>query len=231
MKAFHTHLPRCSQHFLRQFFLPLFLLLVFGGAARKTTAKNTPPPAPVRVESVTRADVPRLLHGSGQRACVLICGRKTPRYRRDTAGSLYRRAGRARGRPAYQLLIRAPLRHLREKKGQLAKSQAQLAKAIDDMNRYGKLVGSGYVSRDAYEKPPPRPQPCAPPCNLTKPVWKAPPSTSATARWWPPSAGAVGALSVDKGNMVKAADATVIVNIDTLSPIYVGFSCQKCTCL
>ena len=46
-----------------------------------------------------------------------------------------------------------------------------------------------------------------------------------------PISGLVGAISVDKGNMIKAADVTVIVNIDTLSPSYVAFLCQNCTCL
>ena len=42
---------------------------------------------------------------------------------------------------------------LREKKkGQLAKSEAQLHKATNDAGRYGKLVGNGYVSREAYEQ-------------------------------------------------------------------------------
>ena len=65
MKAFHTHLPRCSQHFLRQLFLPLFLLFSLAGCSQDDSKKNTPPPAPVRVESVSRADVPRLLHAVG----------------------------------------------------------------------------------------------------------------------------------------------------------------------
>ena len=41
---------------------------------------------------------------------------------------------------------------LREKQGQLSKSEAQLAKALDDRRRYGKLVGNGYVSREAFDQ-------------------------------------------------------------------------------
>lgn len=39
-----------------------------------------------------------------------------------------------------------------------------------------------------------------------------------------PISGRVGALNVDKGNMVKTTDDAPIVTIDTLTPIYVVFS-------
>ncbi len=224
MKAFHTHLPRCSQHFLRQFFLPLFLLLALAGCSQDDSKKNTPPPAPVRVESVTRADVPRLLHAVGNVRASSSVGVQ-PRVTGEIQQVHFTEGQDVReGDPLITIDPRPFEAALREKKGQLAKSQAQLAKAIDDMNRYGKLVGSGYVSRDAYEKTATE----AAALRATVQSDKASVESAALDLSYctvvAPISGRVGALSVDKGNMVKAADATVIVNIDTLSPNYVGFS-------
>ena len=224
MKAFHTHLPRCSQHFLRQFFLPLFLLLALAGCSQDDSKKNTPPPAPVRVESVTRADVPRLLHAVGNVRASSSVGVK-PRVTGEIQQVHFIEGQDVReGDPLITIDPRPFEAALREKKGQLAKSQAQLAKAIDDMNRYGKLVGSGYVSRDAYEKTATE----AAALRATVQSDKASVESAALDLSYctvvAPISGRVGALSVDKGNMVKAADATIIVSIDTLSPIYVGFS-------
>ena len=92
------------------------------------------------------------------------------------------------------------------------------------MSRYGKLVGGGYVSRDAYEKT----ATDAAALRATVQSDKASVESAALDLSYctvvAPISGRVGALNVDKGNMVKSADATVIVSIDTLSPIYVGFS-------
>ena len=60
MNVLQTPLSRISQ-----LFLLLLLLLALTGCSQDDSKKNTPPPAPVRVESVARADVPRLLHAVG----------------------------------------------------------------------------------------------------------------------------------------------------------------------
>ena len=213
MKAFHTHLPRCSQHFLRQLFLPLFLLFSLAGCSQDDSKKNTPPPAPVRVESVSRADVPRLLHAVGNVRASSSVGVK-PRVTGEIQQVHFTEGQDVReGDPLITIDPRPFEAALREKKGQLAKSQAQLAKALDDMNRYGKLVGSGYVSRDAYEKTATE----AAALRATVQSDKASVESAALDLSYctvvAPISGRVG-----------AADATVIVNIDTLSPIYVGFS-------
>ena len=71
---------------------------------------------------------------------------------------------------------------LREKRGLLAKSQAQLSKANDDMRRYGKLVGGGYVSREAYEQTATEAAASRPRCSRTRRLWKARPWIFPTAR-------------------------------------------------
>ena len=232
MNVFQSPLPHVWLRLVRQLRahiiltpLPLLLaLLALTGCSQDDSKKNTPPPAPVRVESVTRADVPRLLHAVGNVRASSSVGVK-PRVTGEIQQVHFTEGQDVReGDPLITIDPRPFEAALREKKGQLAKSQAQLAKAIDDMNRYGKLVGSGYVSRDAYEKTATE----AAALRATVQSDKASVESAALDLSYctvvAPISGRVGALSVDKGNMVKAADATVIVNIDTLSPIYVGFS-------
>ena len=219
MKVLQPPLSRISQPFLL-----LLLLLALTGCSQDDSKKNTPPPAPVRVESVARADVPRLLHAVGNVRASSSVGVK-PRVTGEIQQVHFTEGQDVReGDPLITIDPRPFEATLREKKGQLAKSQAQLAKALDDMNRYGKLVGSGYVSRDAYEKTATE----AAALRATVQSDKASVESAALDLSYctvvAPISGRVGALSVDKGNMVKAADATVIVSIDTLSPIYVGFS-------
>ena len=113
---------------------------------------------------------------------------------------------------------------LREKQGQLFKSEAQLAKALDDRRRYGKLVGNGYVSREAFDQT----ATDAAALRATVQSDRAAVERAAldleycTVR--APISGRVGALSLHKGNMVKSADSSPIAHIDTISPCYVHMS-------
>lgn len=204
--------------------IPLFFLLTLAACSQDDSKKNTTPPAPVRVEAITRTDVPRLLHAVGNVKASSSVGVK-PRVTGEIQQVHFTEGQDVReGDPLITIDPRPFVAALQEKKGQLAKSQAQLAKALDDMNRYGKLVGSGYVSRDAYEKT----ATDAAALRATVQSDKAGVESAALDLSYctvvAPISGRVGALSVDKGNMVKSADSTVIVSIDTLSPIYVGFS-------
>ena len=204
--------------------LPLLLLLGLTACSQDDGKKNAVPPAPVRVEAVSRADVPRLLHAVGNVRASASVGVK-PRVTGEIQQVHFTEGQDVQaGDPLITIDPRPFEAALREKKGQLAKSQAQLAKALDDTNRYGKLVGNGYVSRDAYEKT----VTDAAALRATVQSDKASVESAALDLSYctvtAPISGRVGALNVDKGNMVKSADSTVIVSIDTLSPIYVGFS-------
>ena len=113
---------------------------------------------------------------------------------------------------------------LREKKGQLAKSEAQLHKATNDAGRYGKLVGNGYVSREAYEQTATEAAALRATVQADKAAVESAALDLSYCTLRAPISGRVGGLKVDKGNMVRSSDTTPIVSIDTLSPIYVTFS-------
>lgn len=209
------------KYLLRCCFLLLPLLAACSG---EDHAGAGAPPAPVHVQPVTRADVPRLLHAVGNvkaSASVAVKPRVTGEIRQVhfTEGQEVRE-----GQPLIGIDPRPFEAALREKRGLLAKSQAQLAKANDDMRRYGKLVGGGYVSREAYEQTATQ----AAALKATVQSDKAAVESAALELSYctviAPISGRVGALNVDKGNMVKDTDDTPVVTIDTLTPIYVTFS-------
>lgn len=106
----------------------------------------------MHVQSVARADVPRLLHVVGNVKASATVGVK-PRVTGEIQEVHFKEGQDVRaGEPLISIDPRPFEAALREKRGLLAKSQAQLSKANDDMRRYGKLVGGGYVSREAYEQ-------------------------------------------------------------------------------
>ena len=233
MIAFQSPLPHVWLRLVRQLRarmiltpLPVLLLalLALTGCSQDDSKKNTPPPAPVRIEAVARADVPRLLHAVGNVRASSSVGVK-PRVTGEIQQVHFTEGQDVReGDPLITIDPRPFEATLRERKGQLAKSQAQLAKALDDMGRYGKLVGGGFVSRDAYEKTATDAAALRATVQSDKASVESATLDLSYCTVTAPISGRVGALGVDKGNMVKAADSTVVVSIDTLTPIYVGFS-------
>lgn len=187
-------------------------------------AAKGPPPAPVHVRPVTRADVPRVLSVVGNvraSATVGVTSRVTGELLdvRFTEGQEV-----GAGDPLVLIDPRPFEAALREKRAVLAKSEAQLAKANDDRRRYGKLVGGGYVSREAYEQTATDAAALRATVQADKAAVESAALDLAYCTVTAPIGGRVSALNVDKGNMVKSTDATPIVTINTLSPIYVTFS-------
>ncbi|MBB5142612.1 efflux RND transporter periplasmic adaptor subunit [Desulfovibrio intestinalis] len=204
--------------------LTLALLPALNGCLGNDQKASGPPPAPVRTATVDRADVPRLLHVVGNVRASASVGVR-PRVAGEIQQVHFTEGQDVQeGQPLITIDPRPFAAILREKRGMLAKSQAQLNKALDDMARYGKLVGDGYVSREAYEQTATQAAALRATVQSDKAAEESAALDLAYCTVVAPISGRVGALSVDKGNMVKSSDATPIVTIDTLSPIYVGFS-------
>ena len=187
-------------------------------------AAKGPPPAPVHVAPVTTADMPRVLSAVGNVRASATVG-VTPRVTGELLDVRFTEGQEVEaGAPLVVIDPRPFEAALREKKAVLAKSEAQLAKANDDRRRYGKLVGGGYVSREAYEQTATDAAALRATVQADRAAVESAALDLAYCTVTAPIAGRVGALNVDKGNMVKSTDATPIVTIDTLSPIYVAFS-------
>lgn len=209
------------KYLLRSCFLLLLLPAACSGDQDKTAGPSL---APVHVQAVTRADVPRLLHVVGTVKASATVGVK-PRVTGEIREVYFKEGQDVReGQPLFGIDPRPFEAALREKRGLLAKSQARLAKASDDMRRYGKLVGGGYVSREAYEQTATEAAALKATVQSDKAAVESAALDLSYCTIAAPISGRVGALNVDKGNMVKDTDDAPIVTIDALSPIYVVFS-------
>ncbi|NTW60089.1 MAG: efflux RND transporter periplasmic adaptor subunit [Nitrospirae bacterium] len=112
---------------------------------------------------------------------------------------------------------------LRQAESALARDRAQALNAQEDAKRYSALSGKGYVSIQEYDK-------ARTNANALDAVVQADEAAVENARLqleytaiMSPIDGRTGAISVQKGNVVKANDV-VLVTINQVTPIYVTFS-------
>lgn len=128
------------------------------------------------------------------------------------------------GQPLIQIDPRPYEATLAEKRALLAKSEAHLSKARHDRQRYGKLVGSGYISREAYEQTTTDAEALAATVAADKAAVERAALDLSYCDISAPVSGRIGELKLHKGNMVKNNDSGPIATIDTISPCYVTFS-------
>lgn len=207
--------------FLLFFFCALAFLPACGDEKTKGNARQ---PSPVSTSLVEKSDVPRQLDVVGNMrpsASVEVKARVTGEIRQINF-----REGQdvLEGQALIEIDPRPYRAVVNERRAQLAKSRAQLAKASEDMRRYGRLVGNGYVSRETYDQ-------AATDVSVLKSAVRADEAALESGLLDlsyctinSPISGRAGALSLDRGNLVNAQDGKSIVTIDCISPIYVSFS-------
>ena len=211
---------------MRKLCLPLLaagLLLLPACSGDKNTDKAALA-APVHVRPVARQSLPRLLHVVGNvkaSASVAVTPRVTGEIREVhfTEGQNVKA-----GDPLITIDTRPFEAVLREKRGLLAKSQAQLNKALDDRGRYGKLVGGGYVSRESYEQTATEAAALKATVQSDKAAVEAASLQLTYSRITAPVGGILGLKKVDEGNMIKSSDSEGIVRITETRPCHVLFT-------
>ena len=207
--------------------LAIFLLLlvpVLASCSGDKDGQGGRQAAPVHVMTVQPQDVPRVLGAVGNVKASASVG-LTPRVTGEIEKVHFTEGQDVKEGDVLLTIDTRPFEAtLREKKGQLAKSEAQLHKATNDAGRYGKLVGNGYVSREAYEQTATEAAALRATVQADKAAVESAALDLSYCTLRAPISGRVGGLKVDKGNMVRSSDTTPIVSIDTLSPIYVTFS-------
>src|SRR5947207_428212 len=192
-------------------------------AARTDAPRPAAPGVPVTAGTVAVADVPVLLNAIGS---VQAYNMVTIKSRVDgqivklefTEGQDVKA-----GAPLLQIDPRAFQAALEQAQATKQKDEAQLASAQSDMTRSGALVGSGYRAVQTYD------QQKAQVAQLQAAI-KGDEAQINTARLnlgyadiRAPIDGRLGARLVDAGNMVRATDATGLVTITQLKPIFVSF--------
>lgn len=202
----------------------LFLFLCLPGCSGGGSGPKGPPPAPVTVTEVQERDMERTLNVVGNVQASATVAIKT-RVTGELQAVHFKEGDQVEaGQKLFTIDPRPFEATLREARGRLDKDRAQLAKAEDDMRRYGKLVGEGYVSREAYEQA----ATDAAALRATVQADKAAVENAALQLDYctitAPISGRAGEIKSDKGNMIKANDESPILTIDTLQPIYVSFA-------
>lgn len=105
-----------------------------------------------------------------------------------------------------------------------AKDAAQLQGAERDLARYGKLVGSGFQTRQSYEDQQATVGQLQAQVLADKAAIESARLNLGYTVVQSPIGGRTGALLVDPGNYVQASTGTPLVSITQIKPIYVNFT-------
>jgi membrane fusion protein, multidrug efflux system len=196
----------------------------FGGNGPQAAAQAAPQVVPVTAGTVVARDVPVLLQGIGT---VQAYNMVTVKTRVD--GQIVKvdfKEGQEvkEGDSLFQIDPRPYQAALEQAQAAKLKDEAQLAGAKLDLDRYSKLLGTGYQTRQSFDQQ----------TALVGQLQAAIQGDQAAidnarlnldyADIRSPIDGRLGARLVDKGNLVHTSDNTALVTITELKPIFVSFT-------
>jgi multidrug efflux system membrane fusion protein len=195
------------------------------GVETPPAGAQTPPPSiPVTAGTVVARDVPVFLHGIGT-----VQAYNSVAIKSRVDGQIVRvdfKEGQdvKEGDPLFQIDPRPYQAALEQAQAAKQKDEAQLAGAKLDLERYSKLLGTGYQTRQSYDNQ------TALVAQLQAAI-KGDEAQIDTAKLnlsyadiRAPIDGRLGARLVDKGNLVHASDNTPLVMITEVKPIFVSFT-------
>ena len=200
--------------------------LVLGRAAPHAAAQSpaTTPGIPVTVSEVTPKDVPVFVHGIGTVQAFNADQIKSRVDGAIVAVDFTEGQEVEAGAPLFQIDPRPYQAALAQAQAAKAKDQAQLKSAELDLERYSKLVGNGFQTRQSVD------QQTAMVAQLEAAIAgdQAQIDTARLnldyAQIRAPIAGRLSARLVDIGNLVRATDNTALVTITQVRPIFVSFT-------
>ena len=192
-------------------------------------AQSAPPEVPITPGVVTAQDVPEFLRGIGT---VQPFNTVTVKSRVD--GAIVKVAfteGQEikQGDLLFQIDPRPYQAALEQAQAVQEKDQAQLGTAKSDLQRYGRLVGSGFQTRQSFDQQQ----------GLVSQLMAAIKGDQAQidmarlnlsfTEIRSPIDGRLGARLVDIGNLIHANDNTALVTISQIRPIFVSFTLPQNT--
>ncbi|HEX3864603.1 MAG TPA: efflux RND transporter periplasmic adaptor subunit [Stellaceae bacterium] len=193
-------------------------------AAETPVPPPVSPGVPVTAGTVVAADVPVILNGIGS---VQAYNMVTIKSRVDgqimKVGFTEGQEVKA-GTPLFQIDPRPYQATLEQAQAAKEKDQVQLANAQTDLARYSQLVGSGYQTRQSYDQQKALVAQFQAAIKGDEAQIDAAQLNLAYADIRAPIDGRLGARLVDQGNLVRATDATGLVTITQLQPIFVTFT-------
>jgi membrane fusion protein, multidrug efflux system len=113
---------------------------------------------------------------------------------------------------------------LKQAEANLAKDVAVLANAREQSRRYAELVKKQYVSQEQYDQIKTNADAVEATVEADKATVENAKVQLSYCRIYSPVTGRTGSLLVNEGNVVRTNDATPLVTINQISPIYVTFT-------
>ena len=196
----------------------------FGSSVPAARAQAPAPGIPVTAGTVVAADVPVFLHGIGTVQAYNMVAVKSRVDGQIVKVDFKEGQEVKEGDPLFQIDPRPYQAALEQAQAAMQKDQAQLAGAKLDLERYSKLLGTGYQTRQSFDQ-----QTAL--VGQVEAAIKGDQAQIDTAKLnlgyadiRSPIDGRLGARLVDKGNLIHAADNTSLVTITELKPIFVSFT-------
>jgi membrane fusion protein, multidrug efflux system len=195
-----------------------------GAEVKHAVAQTQPPGIPVTAGTVLAQDVPVFLNGIGTVQAYNMVSIKS-RVDGQILKLNFKEGDEVKeGDPLFQIDPRPFQAALEQAQAAKQKDEAQLAGAKLDLERYSKLLGTGYQTRQSYDNQ------TALVAQLQAAI-KGDEAQIDTAKLnlgyadiRSPIDGRLGAKLVDKGNLVHASDNAPLVTITELKPIFVSFT-------
>src|SRR5262245_31230967 len=195
----------------------------------QAAAQSGGPTIPVTAGTVASEDVPVFLHGIGTAQAYNMVAIKSRVDGQIVKIDFKEGQDVKEGDLLLQIDPRPYAATLAQAEAMKQKDEAQLAGAQTDLERYAQLVPSGHQTRQSYD------QQKTLVAQLQASI-KADQAQIETAKLnlgyteiRAPIDGRLGAKLVDKGNLVRAADNTVLVTISEVKPIFVSFTLPQKT--
>jgi multidrug efflux system membrane fusion protein len=202
------------------------LARMFEPSAPAVAAEKPPAPAgiPVTAGTVAVADVPVVLNGIGSVQAFNMVTIKSRVDGQITKVEFAEGQEVKAGDRLVQIDPRPYQAALEQAQAAKAKDEAQLAGAQADLDRYSKLVGSGYQTRQSYDQQKALVAQSQAAIKGDTAQIDAAQLNLGYCDIRSPIDGRLGAKLVDAGNMVRATDATGLVTIAQVKPIFVSFT-------
>jgi multidrug efflux system membrane fusion protein len=201
-----------------------YFVLQYLDASSKSTVRVSSLPVPVTVDIAQKRDVPVIVRGLGTVQAYKMVTVKTRVDGQIVKIAFDEGQNIKEGDPLFQIDPRPFQATLDQAKANKQKDEASLIGAQLDLERYGKLIGSGYQSRQSVDQ-----QQAT--VDALKASIVADQATIDNAQLnltyadiRSPITGRTGQRLVDPGNLVQASQNTALVTITQIKPIFVNFT-------
>ena len=193
-------------------------------AARSATAPRPDPAIPITAGTVQAQDVPVYVQGIGTVQAINTVNVKT-RVDGQIMQAFFTQGQEVRQNDPLFLIDPRPFQAaLDQAKANATKDNAQLQGAQRDLTRFGKLVGSGFQTRQSFEDQQATVAQLQGAVQADNAAIEAAQLNLGFTMIRAQIGGRTGARLIDPGNYVQASAATPLVSITQVRPIYVSFT-------